>query len=288
MAFFLHTRRWVTRAAALLLILSLCATLAPRPAQAWGATAHRLITSKAIETLPPELRPFFESSRNELARHCVTPMEWAQRDPEEQHNQRIQLEKYGPFPFDALPRDYRVASRKLGERNVRANGVLPWQIGIYQERLTKAFKAGEWAEARELAAVLAYYVARAHDPFSTTENHDGILSGQPGVNRRFSTQLVDRFSAFFFIRPNEAVYLADPTDHAFEMTMSAHSWLEKVLLSDRRAQRGLTGHNDEYYDRFYNQAGAILIREITDAATDVGSYWLTAWINAGRPALPSN
>jgi len=181
-----------------------------------------------------------------------------------------------------------VASRKLGERNVRANGVLPWQIGIYQERLTKAFKAGEWAEARELAAVLAYYVARAHDPFSTTENHDGILSGQPGVNRRFSTQLVDRFSAFFFIRPNEAVYLADPTDHAFEMTMSAHSWLEKVLLSDRRAQRGLTGHNDEYYDRFYNQAGAILIREITDAATDVGSYWLTAWINAGRPALPSN
>ena len=22
------------------------------------------------------------------------------------------------------------------------------------------------------------------------------------------------------------------------------------------------------------------------AATDVGSYWLTAWINAGRPQLP--
>jgi hypothetical protein len=30
-----------------------------------------------------------------------------------------------------------------------------------------------------------------------------------------------------------------------------------------------------------------VIRQITDAATDVGSYWLTAWINAGRPQLPS-
>jgi hypothetical protein len=41
-----------------------------------------------------------------------------------------------------------------------------------------------------------------------------------------------------------------------------------------------------YYDRFYNQAGATLIRQLSDAATNLGSYWLTSWINAGRPALP--
>jgi hypothetical protein len=29
-----------------------------------------------------------------------------------------------------------------------------------------------------------------------------------------------------------------------------------------------------------------LIRQLSDAATDVGSYWLTAWVNAGRPQLP--
>jgi len=29
------------------------------------------------------------------------------------------------------------------------------------------------------------------------------------------------------------------------------------------------------YDRFYNQAAAILIRQLSDAATDVGSFWLT-------------
>ena len=33
---------------------------------------------------------------------------------------------------------------------------------------------------------LAYYVAAAHDPFNTTINSNGSLSGQPGVNERFS------------------------------------------------------------------------------------------------------
>ena len=38
----------------------------------------------------------------------------------------------------------------------------------------------------------------------------------------------------------------------------------------------------------YAQAGAVLIRQLTDAATDTGSYWMTAWINAGRPQLPGS
>jgi hypothetical protein len=29
-----------------------------------------------------------------------------------------------------------------------------------------------------------------------------------------------------------------------------------------------------------------LIRQLSDAATDVGSFWLTAWRNAGSPPLP--
>jgi hypothetical protein len=62
--------------------------------------------------------------------------------------------------------------------------------------------------------------------------------------------------------------------------------METVLLADRNARRSENSYNDDYYDRFYNQAAAILIRELSDAATDVGSYWLTAWINAGRPQLP--
>ncbi|MGH9680470.1 MAG: hypothetical protein ACRD4Y_11025, partial [Candidatus Acidiferrales bacterium] len=73
---------------------------------------------------------------------------------------------------------------------------------------------------------------------------------------------------------------------AFEDALSAHADLENVLLADRRAREGLADYTDEYFDRFYNQVGTILIRQLSDAATDVGSYWLSAWINAGRPPLP--
>ena len=89
------------------------------------------------------------------------------------------------------------------------------------------------------------------------------------------------------MRPNQAVYIHDATDHAFEMCLDAHSWLENILLTDRRTRQGLSDYTDEYYDRFYSQAGAVLVRQITDASTDVASYWMTAWINAGRPQLPS-
>ena len=262
--------------------------LAPQPAFAWGANGHRLITSKAVDTLPPEVRPFFEAKRNALVQHCTDPLDWLEKTPAtERRNHYLYLDRYWRFPFDRLPRSYRAAVHKLGKNAVEANGLLPWQIGVYSEKLTNAFKARNWDEVRQTAAILAHYVAEAHDPFSTTENFDGRHSGQPGVNQRFGTSLFDRFSRYFFVRPNDAVHIADPTDRAFEIVLSAHSWLENILLADRRARTGLPDYTDEYYDRFYNQAGAILIREISDASTDVGSYWLTSWINAGQPPLPA-
>jgi hypothetical protein len=181
---------------------------------------------------------------------------------------------------------YKTAVTKFGKATLDRNGLLPWQIGVYSEKLTEAMKAGKWDEAKLDAAILANYVAEAHDPFNTTDNFDGRLSGQVGINERFGSALIDRYSSFFPMRPNDASFIEDPTDHAFEACLSAHSWLETILLADRRARRGENSFTDEYFDRFYNQAAAILIRQLSDAATDVGSFWLTAWINAGRPQLP--
>ncbi len=263
------------------------AFLAPAPAVGWGANAQKLVTSKAVDTLPPELRPFFEAIRNNLAQQSGELADAQARIPAaERRNHHIYLDRYGRFPYDVLPRDYKAALRLFGKAKLDANGVLPWEVGVYSERLTNAMRAGKWDEARQHAATLAYYVAASHDPFNTTDNFDGQLSGQPGVRQRFGVNMVDRFALFFFVRPNDAAHIADPTDRAFEICLSARSWLENILLADRRARRGLPDYTDEYFDRFYNQAGAVLIRQLSDAATDVGSFWLTAWINAGQPALP--
>ena len=253
----------------------------------WGETADRLVTNKAVDTLPPEMQPFFYNNRQFLVQHVTATDESAAASPAGRRADFIQLDHYGPFPYLALPREYNAAIAKYNRRTLEQYGLLPWQIGLYSKKLTDAFHDHDWGQVRLSAAILAHYVNAAHDPFNTTLNMDGKLSGQPGVNERFSSGLVDRYQLFFFVKPNEAAFIHDPTDHAFEDCLTAHSLLENVLLADRRAHEGLTGYKEDYYDRFYALAGVILVRQLSDASTDVGSYWMSAWINAGRPQLPT-
>jgi hypothetical protein len=273
------------RASRWFVVFALIALL-PQHAAAWGPNGHKLVVNQAIDTLPTDIRYFFDANRSLLLQHVTDPLEAIERTPSERHHHFLYLDKYGRFPFDSLPRNYKAAVAKYTKAKLEANGLLPWQVGVYSEKLTEAMKAGRWEEAKLDAAILANYVAEAHDPFNTTENFDGRLTAQPGINGRFGKTLIDKYSSFFPMRPNDAVYINDPTDRAFEACLSSHSWLETILLADRNARRGENSYNDDYFDRFYNQAAAILIRQLSDAATDVGSYWLTAWVNAGRPQLP--
>jgi hypothetical protein len=269
-----------------LAILAVVAWLAPRKTNAWGASAQRIIVGKAVDTLPPDLRSFFDENRSYLALHVADPLDAVSKTPNEKHNHFIYLDRYGRFPYTTLPRVYKVALSKYSKSKLEATGLLPWQIGVYSAKLTTSFQQGRWDEVKLNAAILAGYVAEAHDPFNTTENFDGHLTQQNGINERFGTTLIDRFSSFFPIRPNDASFISDPTDHAFESCLSAHSALETILLADRDARLSSKAYNDEYFDHFYNLTAATLIRQLSEASTDVGSYWLTAWTNAGKPNLP--
>jgi hypothetical protein len=242
--------------------------------------------SHAVDTLPYELRPFFDANRSYLVQHVSDPLDNLDKHPRERQNHFVELDKYGKFPFEALPRSYRAALTKYSKSKIESTGLLPWEVGVYSQKLTEDMKAGKWEEAKLDAALLANYVAETHDPFNTTDNYDGKLTGQNGVNDRFNTVLIDRYGSFFPLYPHDAFFITDPTDYAFEACLKGHSQLESILLADRAAKKGLASYTDEYYDRFYNLTAASLIKQLSDASTDVGSYWLTAWTNAGKPALP--
>jgi hypothetical protein len=269
-----------------MLFVAVAVLCLPSGVKAWGNNAQRLIVNHAVDTLPYELRPFFENNRSFLIQHVNDPLSVLDKRPNERQNHFIELDKYGKFPFDALPRSYKAALSKYSKSKIEATGLLPWQIGVFSAKLTDDLKNGRWEEAKIDAAFLANYVAEAHDPFNTTENYDGKLTGQTGVNERFNTMLIDRYGSFFPLNPHDAFFITDPTDYAFEMCLNAHSHVESLLLADRNAKRGMSSYTDEYYDRFYNLAAASLIKQLSDASTDIGSYWLTAWTNAGKPQLP--
>ena len=268
-------------------VLGAALVFLPGSLPAWGPNAHRLVVNKAIDTLPPELRPWFEANRPYLSQHVTDPLSALAKDPNEIRYQHIQLEKYGRFPYEALPRDYNAAAKKYPRATLEAAGLLPWQIGRYSKKLTDDLREHNWNEARTDAALLAFYVSEAQDPFSTTDNSDGSRTNQLGVDSRFDTNLVDRFALFIYVRPNDAQLVPDPTDRAFEDCLTAHSWIQAILLADRRAHGELPDYTDDYYDRFYNTAGALVIRQLSEASTEIGSYWLSAWSNAGKPSMPA-
>lgn len=268
--------------------LSLALLLAlPPPAAAWETRGRRLVVMRAVETLPYPLRAFFESQRNTLVELADKPEQWGEETfrPEQEF---IRLDHYGRYPFAELPRDYNAAVRRFGRRQVAEKGTLPWQIGTYSEKLEEAFRAQQWDKVKLYAALLARAVSEAHDPFNTTLNHNGSLSNQLGVDQRYSSSLVDRYQMFFIIRPGGAFRIGDTTQYAFGIVLGAHTWVDNILFADSQARAGKIDYNDEYYDAFYDAVGAVLIRQLTDASLSVGSFWYTAWLNAGRPTPPGD
>src|SRR6266478_6137220 len=96
----------------------------PQYARAWGRNGHRLVVNKAIETLPLEFRGFFDANRGFLLQHVTDPLDAISKTPAERRNHFILLERYGRFPFEALPRDYKSAVTKFTKPKLDANGLL--------------------------------------------------------------------------------------------------------------------------------------------------------------------
>jgi hypothetical protein len=276
-------RRWV---GAVLLGLSL-GLASGTSVYAWGPTGHRLVNRWAIETLPVEMRNFFEANRQFLIDHANDPDAWMAKDPFERKHHYIYLDKYGIFPFLTLPHSFKAATEQYGKSRVNRDGLLPWQIGEYSLRLTNAFKAQNWDEVKLDAAVLGHYVADANDPLHTTQNYDGQLTAQTGLADRFEIRLIDRFSNFLILAPKDAIKIDDPTEFAFQITIEAYTYVDHIVWEDRRSVEGLTSYNEDYFSRYYSRVGSTAMQQINAAAHDAGSYWYTAWLNAGRPELPS-
>src|SRR5436305_15117225 len=95
----------------------------PGSAMAWGRNAHRLIVNKAVDTLPADIRPFFEANRGFLMQPVTDPLDALAKNPSERRNNFIPLDKYGRFPFLALPRSYKPAVTHSTKLTLTPNGL---------------------------------------------------------------------------------------------------------------------------------------------------------------------
>jgi hypothetical protein len=281
----------VRRVAPLLLVLLVW----PSSARAWGFAAHRVVEEKATGTLPPPLGELFVGNASWLSAHAVDPDLWVRAGRSgEGPGHYLNLDAFGPASSFEVPATEAEYLRRHGEK-ARAQGRLPWRVGEVYRELVAAFRAGDAARVLERAAVLGHYAADAHVPLHAVTNYDGQLTGQTGLHSRWETVLFARFARQLEpeIAPGPAHRIEDPVAFAFDRLREDARRAAEVLAADLAARGPVDyvetaeddRYDDAYYSRLFEREGPAMATALAAAAETVGSLWLSAWEEAGRPGL---
>jgi hypothetical protein len=280
-----------TRALAAVFVIA--AALVPADASAWGFTGHRFIMARAIDLLPPELKPFFEHYRDEIVVRAIDPDLWRNVGWEDDPNHFMDFgaREYGDYPFTALPRDYDQAIEKFGRRTVERNGTLPWRVQEMFGNLRRGFegfKRGSLYGPSDVvlfSAVLGHYIQDAHQPFHATDNHDGQLTGNSGIHARFERDLVEKFQSRLNVKPAKPTAITNARDFAFDALLASYRLVDGILKADSEAVRNKEEYDADYFDKFLAKAQPVLEQRMADAATATAGVIIGAWEAAGKPTL---
>jgi hypothetical protein len=281
------------RKIALLALLAFALScLPPARVAAWGFNGHKVITDRAIDLLPREIRPFFQKFRLTVVEHSIDPdtyrtVGWAEEPP----RHFLDMDNYGPFPFKDLPHDYPAAVAARGADFVIKNGTVPWRTQEIYDQLRESFRQLPTTPyARDnvklFSAILAHYTGDAFQPFHAVANYDGQLTGQQGIHARFESELFDRYQRRLKLVPGPLAAVPNPREFIFATLTDSFSFVEPILLADRSAAQGRTLYDDAYFATLYAKTGPILEKRMSGAIAGVASLIAQAWIDAGKPALP--
>src|SRR5260370_3400956 len=112
-------------------ILAVLGLVAPRLTLAWGESAQRMVVNHAVDTLPYEIRPFFENNRKFLMDHVNDPLGLFGEHPLERNNHFILMYKYGKFPFTTQPNIYKTAIRNYSKSRILTHSMFQLTTDVY-------------------------------------------------------------------------------------------------------------------------------------------------------------
>jgi len=265
--------------------------IAPARLQGWGFEAHQFVMSRAIDQLPPEIRPFFEANRAFLVEHTIDPDLWRLAGfTEESPRHFLDIDAYGAYPFKDLPRDYDRALEKHGFQTLSRNGLLPWRTAEVMGWLRRAFvemakNPSRATEVKLFGAILGHYVSDGHVPFHAVMNYDGQLTGQAGLHARWESELFTRYQQRLTIKPSPIRSIPDMRDFVFETLLTSVQLVPGVLEADRKAIGSREEYDDRYFDEFFAATRPTLERRLNESIAAVASAIATAWQEAGKPAI---
>ncbi len=267
----------------------------------WGFYGHKRINKMAIFTLPEGMIGFYKKHIDYITEHAVDPDKRRYAVAAEGARHYIDIDHYGENAFDIVPKRWKDAVNKFTEDTLQAYGIVPWYIEKMVGRLTEAFKKENLDLILKYSADLGHYIADAHVPLHTTENYNGQLTNQYGIHAFWESRVPELKANDYDYFVGKAEYIDNVLDKAWFTVKQSHIAVDTVLkfealLSsefppDRKYSYENRGnvltkvYSDEYTNRYNNMLNGMVERRMRTAILTVGSYWYTAWVNAGQPNL---
>ncbi|HEU5148633.1 MAG TPA: zinc dependent phospholipase C family protein [Chryseosolibacter sp.] len=282
------------------LLLAMLSMLTLAAAPMWGFFAHQRINRLAVFTLPPDLIGFYKKHIATITEASVNPDRRRYAVPEEGARHFMDVDHYGDSVVEGMPRNWFDASEAFEEDTLKDHGILPWHIYAMYLRLRDAFMVRDPGLIIKISAELGHYVADAHVPLHTTKNYNGQLTGQEGIHGFWESRLPEVFSNEYDFMVGRAEYLNDPRQAAWDIVMSSHALVDAVLNKEKELerqyaekkysfeQRGNTTvkvYAMEYTAAYHRALDGMVEAQMRASIKMIGSYWLTAWIDAGQPDM---
>lgn len=270
----------------------------------WGFFGHKKINRMAVFTLPPKMIKFYKKNIEYVTEHAVDPDKRRYAVDGEAPRHYIDIDHYvhdGGDPFKVVPKKWHDAVDKFTEDTLQAYGIVPWHINVMMIRLTKAFEAKDVDRILRLSADIGHYIGDSHVPLHTTENYNGQLTGQRGIHGFWESRLPELKSKDYDYFVGRAEYVENILDDTWENVRQSFSAKDSVLefehiLNDKFPQdqkyafenRGkslVKTYSEDYSNKYHEMLDGMVERRLTQSIIKVGSYWYTAWVNAGQPNL---
>lgn len=184
-------------------------------------------------------------------------------------------------------------------------GIHPYFLEEYYKRLSKAFFDQNWEYVLKISADIGHYIGDGHVPLHTTENYNGQLTNQIGIHAFWESRLPELYAdeKYDFI-VGKAIYIKDIREYIWDFIEESHALLpavlekEKLIKStfpedrqfcfDERLEVTTRIQCKEYCDAYHEALGGMVEMRMQDAVLAIGSFWYSAWIDAGQPSLPTD
>ncbi len=273
-----------------------------QPVHGWGFFAHQRINRLAVFTLPPDMLVLYKPNLEYLATHATDADKRRYIIPEEGPRHYIDIDHYGQSPFPALPRSWQEAVIRYTADTLNRYGILPWYIGQMVLRLTKAFRDGDADKIMKLSADIGHYVGDAHVPLHACSNHNGQLTRQEGIHGLWESRIPELIAdKAFRYWTGKAHYINDISASTWKIVLESAMAADTVLRQEKIVSDGYPSGRKFAYERrngklvrnyattyveiYHSVLDGMVERRMRAAINATASYWYTAWVNAGMPAL---